>query len=95
MKRAFVNAKIASFSTFSHTPLKGEFMSVKDKDAILANPTALMRAAKIFHHKANRDAAKQIISSVKKGTSEYLQIGLNVYRLNAGKTAFEFFVHFE
>ena len=95
MKRAIINAKIASFSTFNHTPLEGEYMYVKYKETILANPSAVMRAAKIAPHRANRSAAKQILSTLKNGQSEYLQIGSNVYKLNAGKTAFEFFVHFE
>lgn len=95
MKRAIVNSKIASFSTFAHTPFKGEYMNVKEKEAIAANPTALLRAAKIAPHSANRSAAKQILNSIKTGESQLLQIGLNVYRMNADKNAFEFFVHFE
>lgn len=95
MKRAIVNSKIASFSTFAHTPLKGEYMNVKEKDVILANPTALMRAAKISHHKANRDAAKRILTALESGASRYLQIGSNVYELNSGKTEFKFFIHLD
>ena len=95
MERAIINAKVASFSTFNHTPLKGECMNVKDKELISANPTALLRAAKIAPHGANRSAAKQIVNSLKTGASEYLQIGSNLYKLNADKKAFVFFIHFE
>ena len=95
MKRAIINTKIASFSTFSHTPLKGESMNLKEMHAIAANPTALLRAAKIPGHSANRHAAKQMLVSLVTGASAYLQIGSNVYKLNSDKTEFKFFVHFE
>ena len=71
---AITNTAIASFAAFGYTPRPA--LDIK------MNPTALLRAGGFNMHKAMRDAAKTILKRIEKGDSQYVQIGMNVYKPN-------------